>query len=70
MRSSDLALFLSAEPDTYYFTWQLELQVFNFIILGIAAKDIHMLLGYKPDLGLEPASSSSYLHNLARNFAG
>lgn len=46
-------IFLSAQPDTYYFTWQLELQVFNFSNLGIAPNDINILIGYNPALGPE-----------------
>lgn len=46
-------LFLTAQPDNYYFLWQLELQIFNLKNLGIPARDIHILLGYDPDTGLQ-----------------
>jgi len=46
-------IFLSAQPDEYYFLWQLELQVFNLNKLGIPASDIHVLIGYNPDKGLQ-----------------
>ncbi len=41
-------IFLSAQPDDYYFTWQLELQIYNFTNLGISAENIHILVGYDP----------------------
>lgn len=44
--------FLSAQPDDYYFTWQLELQLFNFMRLGIPPNDIHVLIGYNIKRGL------------------
>ena len=46
-------IYLSAQPDAYYFTWQIELQVFNFKNLGIAPEHIHVLLGYHSEIGLE-----------------
>jgi len=46
-------IFLSAQPDDYYFTWQLELQIHNFNQLGVPAKDIHVLIGYDPKKGLQ-----------------
>lgn len=45
-------IFLSAQPDDFYFTWQLELQIFNFRKLGIKQSDIHILIGYNPRRGL------------------
>ncbi|MFD0763262.1 hypothetical protein ACFQZI_00255 [Mucilaginibacter lutimaris] len=45
-------IFLSSQPDDYYFLWQLQLQVFNFRSLGIKRSDIHILLGYDVDKGL------------------
>lgn len=45
-------IFLSAQPDQYYFLWQLQLQVFNFQNLGIRAEQIHVLIGYDPQKGL------------------
>ncbi|WP_205510388.1 galactosyltransferase-related protein [Longitalea arenae] len=46
-------IFLSAQPDDYYFTWQLELQLYNFNQLGIPAENIHVLIGYDPKKGLQ-----------------
>lgn len=45
-------IFLSAQPDDYFFTWQLELQLFNFHKMGISPGNIHVLIGYHPDKGL------------------
>ncbi|MET4082946.1 hypothetical protein ABIB40_002913 [Pedobacter sp. UYP30] len=44
-------IFISAQPDQYYFLWQLELLIFNFRRLGISANDIHILIGYDPQSG-------------------
>ena len=45
-------IFLSAQPDEFYFTWQLELQLYNFNKLGIPVGNIHVLIGYNPKKGL------------------
>lgn len=45
-------IYLTAQPDEFYFTWQLELQLFNFYQLGIKPKDIHVLIGYDEKKGL------------------
>ncbi len=45
-------LFLSAQPDTVYFTWQLEIQLKNFSSLKISPNKIHVLLSYDPKVGL------------------
>ncbi|SKA31060.1 hypothetical protein SAMN04488128_103402 [Chitinophaga eiseniae] len=45
-------IFLSAQPDEFYFSWQLELQLFNFSRLGIQKENIHVLIGYQPVTGL------------------
>jgi hypothetical protein len=45
-------IFLSSQPDNFYFLWQLQLQLFNFRSLGIVDADIHILLGYDLDKGL------------------
>jgi len=46
-------IFLSAQPDDYYFLWQLKLQLYNFKLHGIAPESIHILLGYDPEKGLQ-----------------
>ena len=45
-------IYLSAQPDQYYFTWQLEIQLFNFHKLGIARENIHILVWYTKTVGL------------------
>ncbi|SHM81751.1 galactosyltransferase-related protein [Mucilaginibacter sp. OK098] len=45
-------IYLSAQPDDYYFLWQLQLQLFNFHSLGIKSESIHILIGYNPKKGL------------------
>lgn len=45
-------IFLSAQPDAFYFSWQLELQLFQFNRLGIPKEKIHVLIGYDPKIGL------------------
>jgi len=44
--------FISAQPDTPYFIWQLEIQLKNFNDHGIPPSQIHVLIGYDPDKGL------------------
>lgn len=46
-------LFLSVQPDKFFFTWQLELQIYNFNKIGISPKDIHVLLGFNPKRKLD-----------------
>jgi hypothetical protein len=45
-------IFISAQPDEYYFYWQLELQIFNFRNTGIDFDNVHILIGYEPQAGL------------------
>jgi hypothetical protein len=45
-------IYLSAQPDDYYFMWQLELQIHNFKALGIKSDEIHILIGYDEKKGL------------------
>jgi len=40
-------IFLSAQPDSIYFKWQLEVQFNNFEKIGINLKDVYALVGYK-----------------------
>lgn len=39
-------IYLSAQPDEYYFLWQLELLIYNFKCLDIDLDKIHILIGY------------------------
>lgn len=45
-------VYISAQPDNYYFLWQLQLQLFNFNRLGIDADFIHVLICYDKERGL------------------
>ena len=45
-------IFLSAQPDNFYFLWQLKLQLYNFNKLGILPEQIHVLIGYEKQKGL------------------
>ncbi|PSL44701.1 GT2 family glycosyltransferase [Chitinophaga niastensis] len=45
-------LFISAQPDDYYFLWQIQLQLFNLHQLGISPGNIHVLIAYDPQVGL------------------
>ncbi|MFZ4260630.1 hypothetical protein ACFRAE_01210 [Sphingobacterium sp. HJSM2_6] len=51
-------IYLSAQPDTTYFIWQLEIQLRNFNSLGISKEKIQVLVAYNKDLGLNPAFQS------------
>ncbi|HVI49409.1 MAG TPA: galactosyltransferase-related protein [Chitinophaga sp.] len=48
----DQLIYLSAQPDDYYFLWQLELQLHNFNKLEIPRENIHVLIGYNPEKGI------------------
>lgn len=48
-------LFISAQPDTTYFTWQLLLQLRNFHTLGIVKENIHIIVAYNKEMGLNPS---------------
>ena len=54
-------IYISAQPDQFYFLWQLKLQLFNFNRLGIPRQKIHVLIGYDPIIGL-----SDFFKNLIR----
>lgn len=45
-------LYLSAQPDDYYFVWQLEIQLMNFKKLGVPKDQIHILIGINPIRGI------------------
>ncbi|MEO5991058.1 MAG: galactosyltransferase-related protein [Ferruginibacter sp.] len=55
--------YLSAQPDDYYFLWQLQLQLFNFSKLGISSKDIHVLIGYNAKKGLSKEFETFFCQN-------
>lgn len=43
-------LYLSVQPAEPYFLWQLEIQLENFRQIGINADNIHVILGYNPEM--------------------
>lgn len=45
-------IYLSAQPDEFFFTWQIELQILNFSSLGIAKGSHHILIGVHPKVGI------------------
>lgn len=45
-------VYLSAQPDSIYFIWQLEIQLRNFHDLGIEKDCIHVIAGYDKGMGL------------------
>lgn len=60
-------IFLSAQPDDYYFKWQLELQLLNFRKNGILPSNIHILIGYQPEKGLNDRLNDMIIEN--KNYA-
>ena len=57
-------IYISAQPDDFYFIWQLELQIRNFSSLGIAKEDYHILIGVDPHKGL-----SMEFRNMMKQYA-
>lgn len=47
-------IYLSVQPDSQYFIWQIELQLRNFRSLGINRDRIHVLFSYSEDVGINP----------------
>ncbi|QPH38946.1 galactosyltransferase-related protein [Pedobacter endophyticus] len=45
-------IFISAQPDDFYFLWQLQLQLHNFNRLGIQPESIHVLIAHPKGRGL------------------
>ena len=52
MNTSEFIL-LSAQPDTLYYEWQLEVQFLNLIDLGYDLRNYHVLVGYKDKISSE-----------------
>ena len=46
-------IYISAQPDSTYFVWQLEIQFRNFRSLSIPRDNVHVLIGYDNELGLK-----------------
>ena len=40
-------IYLSAQPDSIYYAWQVEIMLENFISKGIEKQNIHIVVGYK-----------------------
>lgn len=51
-------IYISAQPNTTYFAWQLEIQLRNFHVMGVDRRDIHVLIGYDHKLGLKKEFST------------
>ena len=47
-------IFISAQPDTTYFIWQVELQLFNLLQKCWPADKIHVLFAYSEENGINP----------------
>ncbi len=45
-------IYLSAQPDEFYFTWQLELLIDNLDYLKVEKNNIHILVGYDQEMGV------------------
>jgi hypothetical protein len=45
-------IFLSAQPDSVYFTWQIEIQLMNFFHHKIDPRKIHVLFSFDPKVGI------------------
>lgn len=56
-------IYISAQPDSFYFLWQLQLQLFNFDRLGIPKNDIHVLICHDKHKGLADYFSSFIADN-------
>jgi len=61
-------IFISAQPDDFYFLWQLQLQLLNFNKLGINPESIHVLIGYNPLKGLSKEFENYILENNQASF--
>lgn len=61
-------VFLSTQPDQFYFLWQLKLQLHNFRSLGIPPDQIHVLIGYDLLRGLNPEFASFIAEYKAATF--
>jgi len=57
-------IYLSAQPDTTYFTWQLEIQLRNLNSLGVTKDKIHVLVAYNKVLGLNPSFQNFINENI------
>lgn len=47
-------IFLSVQPDSINYIWQLDVLIFNLINLGLPSKNIQVLFGFDVERGLNP----------------
>jgi len=59
-------IFLSAQPDDFYFTWQLDIQLDNFAFLNISPDKIHILIAYHPKRGVRNSLREFIRQNVHR----
>lgn len=45
-------IYLSAQPDAYFFYWQLELLFESLLKINVPRDEIHVLIGYDPNCGM------------------
>ncbi|MDQ1090495.1 galactosyltransferase-related protein [Siphonobacter sp. SORGH_AS_1065] len=53
-------IFLSAQPDSLYMKWQIQVFLFNINKLGISSQNIHVLIGYDPTEGINPIYQDNF----------
>ncbi len=51
-------IFLSVQPDTIYFVWQVELQLFNLQQKNWPVRGIHVLFTYSEESGISQETKS------------
>lgn len=51
-------IFLSVQPDTIYFVWQVELQLFNLQQKNWPVRGIHVLFAYSEESGINQEAKS------------
>lgn len=56
-------IYLSAQPDELYFLWQIKLLVFNFKRINIRRENIHILIAYSKEYGLNPLVREYIMQN-------
>ncbi|MBS0025737.1 hypothetical protein ACTJJ0_09290 [Chitinophaga sp. 22321] len=49
-----MVYYISAQPDDLFFKWQIEVQLFNFQKHKIPAENIHVLIAFNPQIGINP----------------
>jgi len=55
-------IYISAQPDSTYFIWQLEIQLLNFFSLNIDKEHIHVLVAFNPEVGLR-SNFKDFIHS-------